>query len=262
MEVSILQIIILSIWAAIAQLEVLTTGVGFWNRPIIAGTAAGLIAGNVELGVLIGSMLEMTSLGVWSYGGAAVPDYTTGAVIGVMVGVLTNNSDIGLTTGVAMAAITQNTDVLARTLNSFCAQRADKYAAEGNIKQAHVSHYLGVIPWGLSRIIPVLIVGVLGNTFAAQVVEMLNENSFILSGFQAIGAAMPALGFVILLTYLPFRKQWWWVVLGFVLSAYLGVPTLGIALLGLVCAIVYTTLWYRNKENKTDEAVEQIGGEF
>ena len=104
MELSILQIIILSIWAAIAQLEVLTTGVGFWNRPIIAGTAAGLIAGNVELGVLIGSMLEMTSLGVWSYGGAAVPDYTTGAVIGVMVGVLTNNSDIGLTTGVAMAA--------------------------------------------------------------------------------------------------------------------------------------------------------------
>lgn len=262
MELSVIQIILLSLWAAIANLEILTTAVGFWNRPIVAGTGAGIISGNLELGILVGSMLEMTSLGVWSYGGAAVPDYTTGAVIGVMIGVLTGNSDIGLATGVAMAAITQNIDVLARTINSFCAQRADKYAVQGNLKQICISHYLGIIPWGLSRMIPVLIVGLLGNVFAQQVVDVLNQNSFILNGFTAIGAAMPALGFVILLNYLPFQKQWWWVILGFVLSAYLGVPTLGIALLGLVCAIVYTSLWYKNKDSENHEEANQIGGEF
>lgn len=261
MTLSAFKIILLAVWAAIAMLEVLSTGVGFWNRPIIAGTVAGFIVGDSKLGVMIGAMLEMTSLGVWSYGGAAVPDYTTGAVIGVMIGYLTGNSDVGLTTGVAMAAITQNLDVLARTANAFCAQRADKYAEEGNIRQIHISHYLGIIPWALSRMIPVLLVGFLGNTFASSVVDFLANHAWIMNGFKAIGASMPAVGFVILLNYLPFESQWWFVIVGFVLSAYLGVPTLGIALLGVACAITYTKLWYKNEDNKSSEG-NQIGGDF
>ncbi len=49
--------------------------------PIVAGLVTGIVTGNVPLGLAVGGTLELMSLGLWTYGGATIPDFFTGAVI-------------------------------------------------------------------------------------------------------------------------------------------------------------------------------------
>lgn len=50
---------------------------------------------------------------------------------------------------------------------------------------------------------------------------------------------LPALGFGILLTMLPLKKWWSFFVVGFALYAYLHVPLIGIAILGVAMVVIY-----------------------
>ncbi len=88
-EIGIIQILLLSVWAFLSINEMLGPYLGLWHRPLIAGFGAGLILGDIQTGLFVGATLEMMSLGVHSYGGAVVPDYTTGAILGVTFGYLT-----------------------------------------------------------------------------------------------------------------------------------------------------------------------------
>src|SRR5436189_223241 len=74
--------ILLTIWAIICIFDILGPTVIMGFRPLIAGTGAGLIVGDLNLGMAIGATLELTALGVYTYGGATIPDYQTGAIIG------------------------------------------------------------------------------------------------------------------------------------------------------------------------------------
>src|SRR4029077_1989980 len=74
--------ILLTIWAIICIFDILGPTVIMGFRPLIAGTGAGLIVGDVNLGRAIGATIELTALGVYTYGGATIPDYQTGAIIG------------------------------------------------------------------------------------------------------------------------------------------------------------------------------------
>ena len=59
-----------------------------------------------------------------------------------------------------------------------------------------------------------------------------------MDGFKLAGGLLPVVGFAILLRYLPVQKKPQYVILGFVLAAYLGMTTLGVALVGLVAALI------------------------
>lgn len=49
---------------------------------------------------------------------------------------------------------------------------------------------------------------------------------------------LPAVGIAILLHFMPLNRFWPYALLGFVLAAYLSVPMLGVALVGLAFAAV------------------------
>src|SRR2546428_13222900 len=74
--------ILLTIWAIICIFDILGPTVIMGFRPLIAGTGAGLIVGDLNLGMAVGATLELTALGVYTYGGATNPHYPTGALIG------------------------------------------------------------------------------------------------------------------------------------------------------------------------------------
>ena len=63
-------------------------------------------------------------------------------------------------------------------------------------------------------------------------------NGPVLAAVAVVGGMMPALGFAILLRQLPMKKYGYFILLGFVLSAYMGVPVLGVSLIGLVAALL------------------------
>jgi PTS system mannose-specific IIC component len=64
-----------------------------------------------------------------------------------------------------------------------------------------------------------------------------------MGGMRTVGAVLPALGFALLLSQLPVKKYFPFLILGYVFFAYLGVPVIGIA----IAAIAITTIYSRMK---------------
>jgi PTS system mannose-specific IIC component len=62
------------------------------------------------------------------------------------------------------------------------------------------------------------------------------------------GGLLPALGFAMLLRIMPIQKYPAFLLLGFVMFAYLKMPLMGIAVAGIAIALVYQQLKYRSAE--------------
>jgi PTS system mannose-specific IIC component len=97
-------------------------------------------------------------------------------------------------------------------------------------------NHLGIIPWGLSRGLPVFILLLFGQDLVNTLMAILPQ--WLMDGFKLAGGLLPVVGFAILLRYLPVTKKPQYVILGFVLAAYLGMATLGVALVGLCAALL------------------------
>src|SRR2546425_888885 len=79
--------LVLAIWAYIGIVTTLGPGL-WWQEALISGFVTGVIVGNIPLGLTVGASLTLLSLGLWTYGGATIPDFQTGAIVGTAVGAL------------------------------------------------------------------------------------------------------------------------------------------------------------------------------
>ena len=57
------------------------------------------------------------------------------------------------------------------------------------------------------------------------------------TGLSIAGGLLPGVGMAMLLMYMPLNKYWSFLIVGFVLAAYLSVPTLGIGAVGFSCCL-------------------------
>jgi PTS system mannose-specific IIC component len=73
----------LFVWATIAGLDQVSVLQGLLSRPLVAGTVAGAIIGDLESGVRIGAVLELFALDVLPVGAARYPDYGGATVAAV-----------------------------------------------------------------------------------------------------------------------------------------------------------------------------------
>lgn len=110
---------------------------------------------------------------------------------------------------------------------------------------------LGLLPWALSRAVPVALGLSLGTTFVQSVVN--NMPAWLMGGLKTAGAIVPALGVAILLKYLSIKKYVAYLLIGFALAAYLSIPMLGIAFIGLALALM-------TYERRQEGAVSIVGG--
>ena len=81
-----------------------------------------------------------------------------------------------------------------------------------------------------------------------SVSTFFENNPWFNNGISVTGGILPALGFAMLLKILPVEKYPAFLLLGFVLFAYLSVPLVGIALAALATALVYQQLKYSGQE--------------
>jgi len=218
------------------------------NRPLISGFVTGLIVGDVQMGLLIGGTLELMALGVYTYGGATIPDYTVGAILGTYFG-KTNGFEVGISLAIPAALLLTQVDILNRFLNFIFVHRADTYAEEGNDKAFdRMMVYSSHIIWGLSRAIPVFMAIAFGEGAVKAVSAFFTAFPWFNKGIQVTGGLLPALGFAMLLKIMPVAKFPAFLLLGFVMYAYLKIPLVGIAIAGIAIALVYQQLKYRTAE--------------
>ena len=232
MELATGQIAILIIFSFFCILDNLTLVIGM-QFPVIVGTIAGLIVGDVTLGLTIGATLQLMVLGVGTYGGASVPDFTTGAIVGTAFAHISGKGiEFALAIAVPVGLLMVQLDVLARFANTFFLHRNIEELDTKGIARNTV---LGMFPWGLSRAIPVGIMLIFGQKVVDVIVNDMPD--WLMGGLKVAGGLLPVVGIAVLLKYLPTNKYIAYLIAGFFLAAYLKVPMLGVALVGFALAI-------------------------
>lgn len=254
MDVHVWQIILLVGYVMLAQYDGLNPGVGL-VKPIVSGVVAGLIMGDPLTGLQVGGTLTLMSLGVQSFGGSVVPDYCSGALLGTVFAIVSSEgAEFGISLAIPISLLLTQLDILARFGNTFLQQKANKYIEVGNVDAVERINLLGNISWSLSRGIPVALGLILGSELVKAIVTYIPQ--WLMGGLKTSGAIIPALGIAILLKYLPVKKYISYLLIGFVLAAYLKVPMLGVAFIGLAAALIAY-----NKEEVKGVANATIGSD-
>ena len=96
--------------------------------------------------------------------------------------------------------------------------------------------WMGALPWGLSRAIPVFLMLIFVSDLVDLIIKYLPD--WLMGGLSVAGGLLPAVGIAILLRYLPTKDYISYLMIGFFLAAYLAVPMVGVAIIGLALAII------------------------
>ncbi|CCI86418.1 PTS mannose/fructose/sorbose/N-acetylgalactosamine transporter subunit IIC [Lactobacillus gigeriorum] len=265
---AIWQIILITLYAGFQILDELTLYTGF-NTPVGAGFVVGLIMGDLQTGLMIGAGMQLMVLGVGTFGGASKIDATIGTTLATAFSVSVSgmSPQVAISSiAVPVAAIMVQLDILARFTNTFFAHRVDHYIETFNYKAIERNFLYGALPWSLSRAIPVFIALAFGRGLVQSIANALNGSwAWLGTGLSVAGATLPAVGFAILLRYLPVKKHIAYLILGFTVTTLLTVvfgniqalgggiaavnknfvgtfnslPMLAIALIGFALAILY-----------------------
>ena len=248
----LLQALLLAIWAGLCTLDQFGPHLGF-RKPLLASVGVGLILGDLQTAIIVGATLELMWLGVNNIGAYVPPDVISGTIVGASIGILSNtNIETTIATAVAVAVPTailvQQINMFIMTTNISLVHIADKKAENLDYKGIERLHWMGGAMFFLSRAIPVFIAVYLGANTIDTILALIPAQ--VLTGIGVASKIIPAVGLAMLLTMMLKKNMWMFLILGFVLSAYLQLPTLAIAMFGLVFAGIYDLLMNKEHENK------------
>lgn len=219
-----------------------------WFSAII-GLITGLIMGDMNTGLVIGGTFQLMSLGVAALGGASAPNYGLATIIGTFIAVRTGTGiDAALAVGLPVGLLAIQLEVVVRIINNFIAHKMQDYNNAGEWDKMDRIAWLGPVMCSLQTIVPTLIVILFGATVVDFVLDFIP--AWVTDGLSIAAGMLPVVGVGMLMRYMPVKKFLPMILIGFVLSAYLGVPVLGIAIIGFAAAF-----WYFTSEiNKTETA--------
>lgn len=201
------------------------------NWPVIIGLLIGLIMGDVETALVIGGTLQLMSLGVATIGGASVPEYGLATIVSVYFAVRTGvSTGTAIAVGLPVGMLTLQLDVIFKMLNSFYAHLSPKLLREKKYRQMEWVFYCSVFTYCLKYVIPITLVISFGTPVIESILKVVPD--WFTDGLTIAGGMLPVVGIGMLMRYMPVKKYLTYLIAGFVFSAYLGLPVLGIALLG------------------------------
>ncbi|MEA5050037.1 MAG: PTS sugar transporter subunit IIC [Oscillospiraceae bacterium] len=206
--------------------------------PIIFAFVTGLIVGDVSLGLQVGAACALMALGFYTYGGATTPDYNVGAMFGVVVASQSGDVTQGIVIGSVIALLMSWFDILGRAATTVFQHGGDRALARKDVKAFEKWHLLGTMGWFWSRFIPVFI-GMLFIDKYTYIADFVAKYAWIKNGLSVIGKCLPAVGFALLLSYMDIKHYWPFMLLGYALFAFMGVPTLGLAIVGIVAGALF-----------------------
>ena len=236
MEVTILQAVGIGLVALFAYM-VDTFAYAQWDRPIFTCLLVGLVLGDLEQALILGANLELLYMGTMSIGAALPPDLYTGGIQGVACAIVTGTGVEGAITlclPIASLALAVK-QFLYTFFRGYCTHRADHYAALGDADGVARMHLFSLLMW-----IPMaILVGIAFYSGSSAVEAILNAiPAFIMNGISVASGMIPALGFAMLTKLTMTKKTIPFLFLGFAIVAYLGVDVTGVAIFGMIAAVV------------------------
>lgn len=227
--------LLIAIWAGIAGID-LYNGLTHIHRPIFTGLIVGLILGDLKTGLIAGATLELVWAGMVPLAGAQPPNVVIGGIIGTAFAIL-SHQDPKIAVGIAVpfAVAVQGCITLLFTIYSPVMHKMDRYAAEGNTKGIELLNYLGPVILFVFYFVISFLPIYYGADKAETIVDALPK--WLINGLSVAGGIMPAVGFAMLLKIMWKRSYAPFFIIGFILAAYLELPILAVAILGVAIAL-------------------------
>ncbi len=246
MQIQAWQIVLITVLAFLKAVDMYGTQIFPFNS-IIFATLTGLILGDPVTGLIVGGTIQLMSLGVAGLGGASVPDYQTAAIIATAISIASGKgTSVGLPVGIAVGLLGVQFDVIAKILNGFIAKKSQDYANKRQFDKMIKILWICPVLIGLTAALPTF----LSITFGVSAVNfVLNVMpAWFTNGLAIAGELLPVIGVGMLLNYMPSKKYFSFVIIGFVLAAFLKLSVLPIALIG--GAFAYEMFKRKNDEQK------------
>lgn len=241
-------IIALAFWMVIDQQgPVITT----WF-PVIVAMIAGFILGDIQTAMVIGGTFQLMALGVANIGGSSVPNYGLAALVGVYVAIRTTGNIVdaksaAMAVGVPVGMLGIQLDVLGKILTNPLVHKAQTYAREGQYKKMNRTIMFAPVVFGLTTALPTALFVIFGKPVVSFILKNLPQ--WFTNGLSIAGGILPVVGIGILISMMPVKKHFMYLIIGFVAAAYLSMPMMGIALVGAAAA--YNFFIHATSENNS-----------
>lgn len=258
---SAMQVILVCLWMWLFTVTGSNVQIFTYAAAVLHGMIVGLIMGDLTTGLTVGGTLCLMGLGVGGYGGSSVPDYNLGTVVGTVFAIGTGQGmEAGLAVGIPVAALGTEFDIIAKMCGSFFIHRQMAVAAKKEFnKMGLYVHGYNVFRATLYTV-PVLLVMTVGSGLINDI--LLAMPGWLTKGLQTASGMLPAVGFAILMKYLPVKDYGIFMVFGFACAAYLGLSMVAISLFALIFAFII----YRQLEIKDNAGAAVVantnGGDY
>lgn len=213
-----------------------------WCRPVASGWIVGLFFGNPSQGAIIGANINLIYLGFLGTGGSTPGDMTLAGVAATALCLCYNyDVDTALTLAVPFGLTGNIKSAILMSTNSIWVRGCEKFINDGKDDQLWIPFLLGPFLYNiLLGWLPVTLLIYLGGNALDSIIHLLGGK--FTAALSVVGGMMPALGLAMTLNaiYKGVAKPFFFI--GFVLTTYLGLPTIALAIVGLCCALVYTTI--------------------
>ena len=215
------------------------------ERPLVVGAVAGLVFGDLQTGILIGASLEAIFMGAVDIGGALSAEPVTATVLATTFAITLNvNMKAALALAVPIGVFAAFISMfLKNVVMNIFAPLVDKVAANDDSKGLTKLHF-GM--WFINYFVFSLVTffSVLAGAQPVQhLVKQIPAN--LMAGLAATCGLLPAVGFAILLRMLWSKNLSPFYFLGFILAAYVNLPSVAIAAIGIIIVILQ---WNRDKQ--------------
>lgn len=254
MEANIFQLLLIILYGCFINFEKNSTMFGTY-QPVTAGFVTGLILGDVTTGLYIGGTLQLLSLGISNFGGASIPDYQTASIVATFITITTGQeASVGISIGIPVALLMVQLDVICNTIGIWMVHQAEAGAKKGNYGTITKMQMFGVFLTAATIGIPVALAVIFGPSLINTILDHTPE--WLTNGLTVAGGLLPAVGIGLLLRYLPAKEYFSYLVIGFVLSVYMNVPLLGVALIGGAIALIL----FKKNSKESSMVTQTVGG--
>lgn len=209
-------------------------GTAMLGRPLVLGSLVGIVLGDIPTGVAIGFELELIFMGMQAIGASIPPDMIMGSVLGTAFAITTGNG-IETAVTIAMPAAILSAFVVNLfygVITPLMARSADRYAEEDNDKGISAIFLINGFLFDFVFAVIAFVAFLFGGDAVSALVAAIP--AWLTTGISIAAGILPALGFAQLISMIASKNIAVFFFLGFLLSAYLGIPTLGIVCFSIV----------------------------
>ena len=212
------------------------------SRPLIIGVMTGIVMGDLKAGLIMGATLELAFIGAFAIGAAIPPDTIVGATLAVAFAI---SAGRGAEDALVLALPISSLALFVRMLclgviNPLLLHRADAYAEKGDVNGVCRMHVLGGLGIGVLTGLVATVAYIVGGPAVEAVLNAIPP--FVQTGLNVATGLLPAIGLAMLARLLWNKEMAVFFFLGFAAAAYLNIPMTGMAIFGIILAIVLVSI--------------------